>query len=183
MTEPTPRPPWYKRDLLPAWVPVWLGVSVLIALGFGVIFGFFLDDEASWRVGVVATGVGFGLALVILSVASARSPKTPEGQRLAPPDVVRVPILVGLLTLWPYSWMTERRVSLSPSKSWKTIVQGTVAEVAGTALVVIIVGALAFYAFDLRRRDGRWRVSVLLSLGLALLMLGHGLVVIARRHA
>ena len=28
-----------------------------------------------------------------------------------------------------------------------------------------------------------WRVSVLLALGLAVLMLSHGLVVIARRHA
>ena len=183
MTEPPPRPRCYKRDLLPAWMPVWLGMSLLIALGFGVIFGLFLDDEASWRVGLVATGIGFALALVILSAASAKSPKTLEGQRLAPPAVVRNPILTAIVTLWPYSWMTESRVSLSPSKSWKTIVQGAVAELAGTTLVMLIVGALAWHAYEVRRRDGRWRASDLLSVGVAALMLGHGLFVIARRHA
>jgi glycerol uptake facilitator-like aquaporin len=183
VTGPPPKPPWYRRDLLPAWMPVWLGVSLLIALGFGVIFGLFLDDEGSWRVGLVATGIGFGLALIILSAASARSPNTPEGQRLAPPEVIRKPVLVGIVTLWPYSWMTERRVSLSPAKSWKTIVQGTIAEVAGTVLVVLIVATLTWHVYEVRRRDGRWRASDLLALGVAVLMLGHGLFAIARRHA
>ena len=182
MTEPPSRPPWYKRDLLASWLPVWLGASLLIALGFGVIFGLFLEDEASWRVGLVATGLGFALALVILSVASAKSPNTPEGQRLAPPAVVRKPILIGIVTLWPYSWMTESRVSLSPAKSWKTIVQGTIAEVAGTVLVVLIVAVLTWHVYEVRRRDGRWRASDLLALGVAVLMLGHGLLAIARRH-
>jgi len=180
VTEPPPRPPWYKRDLLPAWMPVWLGASLLIAIGFGVIFGVFLEDEGSWRVGLVATGIGFALALIILSAASAKSPNTPKGQRLAPPLVIRNPILTAIVTLWPHSWMTESRVSLSPARSWKTIVQGTVAEVAGTVLVVLIVAALSWHAYEARRRVGRWRVSDLMSVGVAALMLGHGLVVIAR---
>jgi hypothetical protein len=79
--------------------------------------------------------------------------------------------------------MTDRRISWSPSKSWKTIAQGTSAEVAGTILVGLIVGTLTWYAWAERRRAGRWRASLLVALGLAVLMLGHGLTVIARRHS
>ena len=183
MTEPPPRPPWYKRDLLPAWMPVWLAASALIALGFGVIFGLFLEDEGSWRVGLVAGTIGFGMGLVILTLASARSPDTPEGQRLAPPAVIRKTILTAVVALIPFIWVTDRRIRVPGrrGRNW-TILTGAGAELIGLTALFLLALVAVWYVHD-RRRHGGVRTSDVLSLAVAGLAFGYGLALVVQRHS
>lgn len=105
-----------------------MAVSLLIAVGFCQIFGLFLEAEPSWPVGLVAGAVGFGLGLEILA---ARSPNTLEGQRLAPPAVVRRPMVTAIIILIPFVWITEARISTLGSKGATALATGPAAELIG----------------------------------------------------
>ena len=183
MTETLPRPPWYRRDLLPAWLPTWLVASTLIGLGFAIAFGLGLGDTDPWGTAAVAGALGFGLGLVILTVASARSPKTPEGQRLAPPAVIRKPIFTALLAVIPLIWVMDRRIN-APGRhgSGWILVTGTAAEVIGLAALVAVAAAVAWTLLDNRRRRGGVLPSDLLSFAVAGLLLGYAGVRFAGRH-
>jgi hypothetical protein len=133
VTDPKPVKPWYHRSLLPEWFSEWLAASVLIAIGFGVCFGLFLESRNPWIVAGVAGAIGFDIALVVLSLASARSLNTPEGQRLAPPALVRLPILTAMFGLGPFFWLTEGQIAI-----------GAATDILGIAWLTLVVAAMAW---------------------------------------
>jgi hypothetical protein len=182
VTEPTPVTPWYKRDLLPSWVPGWLAGSVLIGLGFAVAFGLGLGDDDPWPTAVKAGLLGFGFGLIIFSWASVTGRPTPDGPRFAPPNVIRWPIVTALLCLGPFFWMTEGKITTSPSNGGRTLMEGVAVEGIAIAALVLLSGAIGWRVRKTWLRSRRVAAGEALSLAVALTVLGYGLVVIVVRH-
>ena len=180
MTEP--RPAWYKRDILPPWLPGWLAGSALIGVGFAVMFGLFLDDPNPLRVAAVAGVLGFGMGLVIFSWASLKTGSTPEGRGFVPPAVIRWPIVTALVALVPFFWMTEGRIATSVSRGGRTLLEGIVVEGMALAALVLIVAVVGWRVRETWRRTRRMAVAEVLSLTVAVSVLGSGLAVVVTRH-
>lgn len=160
MTEP--KPPWYRRPLLPAWFPTWLAVAVLIAVGFGAAFGLLLDDPNPLWVGAVATLIGFGLAIIVLSLAAARY-RGEKPNPIAPPAVVRYPVLTAILTLWPLSWALDREVRW-PGRRGGVMLAGEAAVALGIVGLLVIAALIAMAIETDRRHTGVVRPSKVLAL-------------------
>jgi hypothetical protein len=159
-----PPKPWYQRSLLPPWLPEWLAVSVLIAVGFGICFALFLDTPSPWKTGLVATAIGFGLALLVLTLASAKSPKTPEGQRIAPPAVVRRPFLAGIATVIPLMWAINGQIDFTRGN---LALKGPAVGIVGVLGLLVVAAGVALIVWDERRREGRIQPSGMLALAVA----------------
>jgi hypothetical protein len=154
--------PWYKRDLLPLCFPGWLAASLLIAAGFAVCFGVFLEGGNRLATAAIAGLIGFGLALAILSIAAGRY-RGSKPNPLAPPAVIRRPILTAIVSVWPMMWVLERQVSW-PWGRGGTIVTGKPAEAMGIVVLIVIVGLVALANLAAYRRERRLLPSMLLSL-------------------
>lgn len=154
-----PKPPWYRRPLLPAWFPTWLAVALLIAVGFGAAFGLLLDDPNPLRVTAVATPIGFGLAIVVLSLAAAKY-RGDKPNPIAPPEVIRYPVLTGIFTLWPLSWALDREVGWPGGGGLFT---GELAVAFGLLGLLAIAGLLGLAVWTDRRQTGSFRSSKVLS--------------------
>jgi hypothetical protein len=152
-------------------LPEWLLASLLISIGFGICFGLFLDSRRPWVVAGIAAAAGFGLALVVLSLASARSPNTPEGQRLAPPAIIRVPILVALIGFGPFFWLIE-----GPAAA------GLATEVLRLLWLALIVAAVGWRVRELLHKSNRVSAVDALALAVALINLGLGIALVITRH-
>jgi hypothetical protein len=173
--------PWYKRDILPAWLPGWLAASLLIAAGFAAIFGLFLDDPNPFRVAVTAGVLGFALAIVILSFAAIRY-RGPAPNRFAPPAVIRYPVVTLVAVVVVIGWASERAIRRSYTQGGRTLVSGSAAEVIGIAVLFLIVVGLTGLIAHQRRTSGV-RTSTVLSVGVAILGLGYAAVLVFRHHA
>jgi hypothetical protein len=173
-----PPKPWHQRSLLPPGIPEWLAVSVLIAVGFGLCFALFLDAPNPWATGLVAAAIGFGLALLVLTLTSAKSSKTPEGQRIAPPAVVRRPILTGIPTVIPLMWAVTGRIDFTRGNLG---LKGPAAEVLGVLGLLVVVAGVALVVWDERRREGRIKPSGVLALAVAVGGLAWGLAAVIGR--
>jgi hypothetical protein len=174
--------PWYKRDLLPSWVPGWLVACVLIGLGFAVSFGLLLGDENPWGAAAVAGAIGFGFGLMILSWASATTRATPDGHRLTPPEAIRWPIVTALLCLVPFFWMTEGRIGMSISRGGRTVLEGVAVEIIALTALVLIAAGVGWRVRETWRRDRRLAAAEVLSLVVALSVAGYAVVIIVKRH-
>jgi hypothetical protein len=176
-----PPTPWYKRDILPAWLPGWLAASVLIGAGFAVMFGLFLDDPNPIRVAAVAGVLGFALGIVILSFAAIRY-RGPGPNRFAPPAVVRYPVVTLVAVVVVVGWVSEQAIRESYRRGGGTMFSGVVAEIIGmTVLSFIALGLTGLVAHD--RRAGRVRLSVVLSVATAVGGLIYAAVLLVRHHA
>jgi hypothetical protein len=175
-----PATPWYKRDILPAWLPGCIAASVLIGAGFALMFGLFLDDPNPIRVAVVAGVLGFALAIVILSFAALRY-RGPGPNRCAPPAVVRYPVVTLVTVVVVVGWVSEQAIRRSYRRGGGTMFSGAAAEIIGMiVLVLIAVGLTGVVAQD--RRAGQVRTSVVLSLAIATGALAYAAVLLFRHH-
>ncbi|HKB05928.1 MAG TPA: hypothetical protein VKD90_27285 [Gemmataceae bacterium] len=178
MDAPTP---WYKRDVIPAWLPGWLAASVLIGAGFALMFGLFLDDPNPLRVAALAGVLGFALGIVILSFAAVQY-RGPGPNRFAPPAVVRYPVVTLVAVVVVVGWVSEQAIRRSYRQGGATTFSGAAAEVIGVlVLVLIAAGLTGLIAHD--RRAGQVRASVVLSLAIAIGGLVYAAVLLIRHHA
>jgi hypothetical protein len=179
MGEPVP---WYKRNILPAWLPGWLAASLLIAVGFAVMFGVFLDDPQPYRVALIAGIGGFALGVTILSVAASRY-RGPKPNPLGPPEAVRYPVITALVVLLPLHWMLEREITTRPSRGGRMLVAGAGAEVLGLIVLLAVTAGLVGAIVSVRRRSGTMQLPLVLSLVVAAGAFGYGLIHVITRHA
>jgi len=173
--------PWYKRNILPVWVPGWLAACLLIAAGFAVMFGLFLDDANPWRVAAIAAGCGFAIGVVILSAAAMKY----RGLRpnpFAPPAVVRYPVVTLMLVLPSMGWAVERRITRAATRGGGIIVDGDAAEVIGLVVLFSIVAGLTLLVVRHRRR-GVLGIPAGLSLAVAVMAFGYAIVRVVQYHA
>ena len=160
--------PWYKRPILPAWVPGWLAASLLIAFAFAAAFGYFLDTESPLVTAAVAGALGFGIALALFSVVAAKD-RSGKPNHLAPPAVIWQPIVTGLIVFFPVFWVSHRQIRLPSHQGLApTLLEGNAAEVIGlSAFLAFVAGG---FCSLLDRRPPRRHVGFrLLSLSVAAL--------------
>ena len=170
MTEPSP--PWYRRSILPRWIPTWLAVAMLIAIGFALSFGFFLDDANPFRTAAVAGLLGFGIALLIQSVAGARLYRLEMPNPIAPPAYIGRPILTALLVCAPLFTALQRRLSTRS----RTILTGDAAEALGLLGLFLVAGMILLAIAIECRRLRRIQASMAMSLGVAVVAFGYAAV-------
>jgi hypothetical protein len=179
MGEPVP---WYKRNILPAWLPGWLAASLLIAVGFAVMFGLFLEDPHPYDVAAKAGVAGFLIGVTILSVAAARY-RGPKPNPIGPPEVVRYPVITLLVVLLPLRWALEREITTRPSRGGRMLVAGAGAEALGLIVFLAIAAGLVGAIVAARRRSGTLRLPLVLALAVAGAAFAYGLVHVVTRHA
>jgi hypothetical protein len=173
--------PWYKRNILPAWLPGWLAACLLIAVGFAVAFGLFLDDPHPYCVAAIAGALGFALGIVILSAVAVRY-TGPRPNPIAPPAVISYPVMTIAAVILPLGWVTDRRIERAATRGGGTIVAGDVAEVFGLLLLFVIMVGLLMLVIQ-RRRAGKLHSSAMLSLGVAVAAFGYAIVRVVQYHA
>ncbi|HJZ89746.1 MAG TPA: hypothetical protein VKE40_02665 [Gemmataceae bacterium] len=174
--------PWYKRNILPAWLPGWLAACLLIAVGFAVMFGIFLEDPHPLEITAKAGFAGFLIGLVTLSVAATRY-RGHQPNPFAPPAAVRYPAITGLIALVPFIWVWDREITTGPSRGGRVLVAGTGAEVLGLIVLLAIAAGLVGAIAAVRRRPGTARLPLVLSLVLAAGVFACGLIHVIIRHA
>src|SRR5262249_40986085 len=136
----------------------------------------FLKGGNRLATAAIAGLVGFGLALVVLSIAAERSRKD-WPNNLAPPAAVRRPILTAIVSVWPMLWVLQREV-MWPGLG--TVVGGGAAEVIGIVGSVVIVCLLGLANVRDYRREGIVASSMVLSLGVAMIALAIAGIAIGR---
>lgn len=180
MSEPTV--PFYKRELLPRWFPGWLAASLLVAAGFAVCFGLFLEGNDPVRTAAVAGLIGFALALLILSAATARY-RGDKPNPLAPPAVIWRPMMTAVVLAFPLFWSLDRRVTLPLRRGDVTILTGQAAEFVGIVGMITVASLLGLAIWTAWRHRRVVEPSMLLSLAVAVVALAVAIVSVAGHRA
>jgi hypothetical protein len=163
-------------------MPGWLAASLMIAAGFAVAFGIFLDSENPLLVAAGAGAIGFGFALVILSIAAARA-KPGQSSSILPPAVIRLPLLTAVLALYPLIMVTDRAVRLPRRRGSSTLLyDGDPAEATGLGGLLIIAIGVGLAIWTERRKSNSVRTSMVLSFVVALGILAYAIVRVIRFH-
>jgi HEAT repeat protein len=106
MTEPEIQLPWYKRPILPPWMPGWLLACVLGGLGFGLSLEFVV--KPNWLSRAAIFGIGFLLVLIVLTLAHAKTPPEQRDSALFPPAWIRIPLIVVVVLFIIGAWVKDQ---------------------------------------------------------------------------